>query len=276
MSQQTHLEIAAPTNTICGPARVQCLGIGDDHNWKIDRSNPSTFDPIVTLLKKGTKHLWMPRPTKANGRFVTPPEFGIECTRHGVAVMGACDADGAFVPKGDAFAITSADCPTVVLWDANSTHVCCLHAARESLLDRALVEHNVPSRDYFSVVHDALFALRGQGIQLHDVRMHVFCGVRKGFRHPRNHPTHGAYNKKLLAWCEENYAGSVTGEHKDEIDLYAVACAQAVEYGVPHTHVYFDTIDTFRDTTRDGLYQWASALDPTRRHKRNLVLVQHL
>jgi copper oxidase (laccase) domain-containing protein len=216
----------------------------------------------------------MPIPTRANAFIASPSIFTSEVMKDGITVMGKTYADGTFVPKGDAFAITSADCPTIVAWNSQKTHLAWAHAARDSLFDRASLVEGVSSREHFSVVHSLLDAFRGQGFLPEHVHVHVVCGIRTGFYHSRQNLMHGAYNKALLKMCEQ-YEGAIMDDALDEIDLYAVIRGQAIERHVPEANISVDSIDTFADTDGEGHHLWASARCPTRKNYRNLVLGYH-
>ncbi|MBL4644638.1 MAG: laccase domain-containing protein [Candidatus Pacebacteria bacterium] len=279
MSQSAPLqkEHVVKTIKVCGPALVGCFGILGGQDWKLDRTNPNGFDHILNVLPDEVQRLWMPVPTKADATIALSPEFKKEVQKDGKTVMGKCFADGVFIPKGEAFAITSADCPTVAMYDRKERHMLCFHAGRDSLFDRSVLLSGIsgtPSREHFSVVHNALSLFRELGVLPEDIFMNLFCGIRTGFQHQRHHFMYGEYNSSLLNWCRR-YEGALVNENiTDEIDLHAIVRGQAIECGVPSQHIHFDGIDTYHDTWT-GRHLWASARSDPRKKKRNLVLVHH-
>ncbi|PCH91480.1 hypothetical protein COB18_03880 [Candidatus Kaiserbacteria bacterium] len=263
--QQT---ITADTS-LCGYAVVRCFGIAGGKNWSIDRNDPKTFNAIFDAAPAGVSRIWMPIPSHSNAEIAKRGTFSIEFERGGIPIMGKICGDGVQLFPGEAFAITSADCPTVVMYDRDKTQTVCFHASRESLIDKKYLLNQKPRRTPFSVVESALQVFTTNGIDCRDIRIHIFCGIRSGFIHPPNDPNHSKYNKALISWCK-NY-GAVLDAQLGEIDLYAVIRAQAIERGVLDANIAYDGIDT-HEATHDGKFCWAS----NRRDlikTRNLVLV---
>ena len=265
---------------------VQCLGIFDGISsggcdWTIDRNHQNGLDKIVDAVRatfsstiRGNKRVWMPIPTRANAQLAFPSTFEIETTgSDDVTILGKCFADGAIVPRGEIFGITSADCPTVIAWDRQRTHLWCFHAARDSLFDRKYILEGTKSREHCSVVAATVDAMQQQGVRSSDMYLHVCCGIRTGFLHPPSHVLYGTYNTALLEACEAY--GAITDYATSEIDLFLVIRGQAVELGVPASNISVDCIDTFRDTDGKGHFLWASSRCEKRKHLRNLVLVYH-
>ena len=271
MSQSTALlqnTLTAQT-TICGHAVVTCFGILGGTNWIVDRDRPETFDQVFDALPSKVKTIWMPVPSQSTGQIAERYSFYEEAAKGGVSLMGKVHADGVRLFTDEAFAITSADCPTVVMYNTSKTHTVCFHASRDSLFDKKYLLTGTRGRKNFSVLESALQVFTDHNIPLEDIRLHIFCGIRRGFIHPPNDPNHGDYNKNLLQCCH-NYK-AVLDEECGEIDLHTVIRAQAIIKGIRAENVHFDDIDTHEDTL-DGKFCWASARRDLPK-KRNLVLV---
>lgn len=254
-----------------GPALVQVHGVGAGHNWKLDRSDPESFRKIARVLPEKVQRVWMPIPTNATGEIAPASMFDVEHAVNGITFLGKCEADGCFVPKGEAFCLTSADCPVVVAYDRQQTVLFALHAARDSLIDRRFMEHGIRGRKHPGILHALISEMQRYHVATSDVFLSVICGIRSGFTHPVDHETHGEYNRKLLRLCRL-YEGAVD-EKTGSIDMYALVRGIAVEnLGIPGENVLFDNIDTATDQC-EGEFLWASARrDPS---QRNLVVVHH-
>ena len=277
MPQVVRLHEPLTSTTICGKASVDCYGIRGKKNWAIDRKQPETFNKIFSILPRGISRVWMPIPTNANAEIAPSFAFSEEISRFKTIIMGKCFADGAVIQSGEAFAITSADCHTCVMWDRkNKDCTVCFHAARDSLFDRERLLNRRSSRKHDSVIDAALDIFRNRGILPRDIRIFTFCGIRTGFLHPANHPEYGKYNQRLLEECA-NYPFAIIDRRSGELDMHAVIAGQAIERGVPKSQIASDGIDTYREYTASGEFCWASARrssdNKTTLKQRNLVLV---
>lgn len=283
VSQVAHLQSDHPVTVrtdICGIATIHSYGIlgrhSGDYNWKLDRTKPNGFDHITNMVPEHIMRLWMPIPTDQNAKILKREHFRNETISRGVTIKGGARCDGVFVPKGDMFAITSADCPTVVVVDRGRQHVLCLHAGADSLFDRAFFETGRSSRLHFSIIDAAIDAFRKMHIYPPELCFYIFCGIRRGFRYDPNHRIYGPYNRRVLDWCDHYYQNAVIYDlYDDELDLYKVIRSQAIEHGVPKNQIHFDGVDTYRDTDQKGRHLWASARRKTKEVQRNLVLVLH-
>lgn len=274
LSALEHIETA-----LCSVKRMYAVGQatvkvhGRSRHWSLDCTNPESIQPIVRELPKGVTRLWAPIPTHATGHVAPTQAFSAECTIADVRVMGKVHADGCVIPKGDAFAVLSADCHTLVAYDTDNTVLIAAHAARDSVLDRKLIENRLGSRTPPGIVDAVMDEMRERNISPEDVHMHLVCGIRSGFSHLPHHRKYGAYNRALIAFARQFDA--VVDEEDGAIDMVQLITGYAhSSYGVPRRNVSCDGIDTATDTDDNGKPLWAS-----HRHgapgERNLVIVHH-
>ncbi len=232
---------------------------------KIDRKNFDTFRPIAAKLPKWVKHLYMPKPTQFNAKVVEPPDFWESFNVGRVKVHQGVLADGCIIPPKSAFAVTSADCPTIVAYgnDINGhLQVVAAHAGRDSLVKGT----DIMSMSDKSVVANAVGKLTSAGVPAKKVHMHIYCGIRTGFTHPLDHPQYGAKNRRLFVYANM-YKGAIRNEETCEIDLYELIRGQAMDCDVLPKNVVFDDVDTGADK------RWASTSREPGTDKRNLVIV---
>ncbi len=241
------------------------------YDIKIARHDPTSMWPIVEKVPDGINTLLLPNPTESNACILKLGESIPSDRITDMSVHADMYADGAVIDKGEAFAITSADCPTIVVYGrdkAGKLFVCAAHASRESLLDRESILHGYKFRADFSVVYSALNRLYEYGVCVDSVHMHIYCGIRSGFTHPQSGGNrYSLYNRNLINYCNSLSSNIVLDEDSGEIDLYALIRAQAVDMGVPEQSVIFDDMDTYTDSL------WASNRRDPGTSKRNLVIV---
>ncbi len=251
---------------------MKCFGIYNGANWCVNRDEPESFNKTVRNLSPHIRRVWMPNPGRFNAEIAPQDMFEIEHRHNGVTVMGKCFADGALIPKGEAYAITNADCPTLVVWNHQYTHLVAAHAGRDCLFDREYISRGVRTRAHMSVVDAVIERLN---IPAKALSMHIVCGIRRNFSHSRSHEIYGEFNANLLDFCETEY-GSESVLDGDCIDLYEIVRHQAIENGIYEENITMDTIDTFNQRDDSGNWKWASTRRGTPdRTLRNLVLVEH-
>lgn len=114
-----------------------------------------------------------------------------------LAVYRGADADGCDVPKGSAFWVSSADCPTLIVTDG--LQVICAHCGYLSLVDIPLIRTGVPSRKYYSVVDAALARFARVGPTPRRLTAYVILGISDHFKEiaPRDMRLIEEYEKKI-------------------------------------------------------------------------------
>lgn len=243
--------------------------------WNLNRSDPETFLPHIKVAKEfGVKTLWMLIPSKFNARIAHESECGLEVEVGGIRVMGKIHADGILIPKGDAFGLTSADCPTVVIFDKKKDLMMAMHAGRDCLIDTSIAQGKGASRLHFSVIDSAMFELINKHeCNPNDLYLETFFGIKpKDFPHSFHDENHGKRNRKLVMFLENEYGKEAAPTLDDKngqgfIDLFAIIKSQASKYSIPLPNITCDNINT---ASREGFASTRGG-DKTR----NFVIVKH-
>ncbi len=254
------------------------------YRFRIDRSDPTTLQAIADVVPDSVHTVHMPSPVDANARITNLPlhmadAFIVAQEIGGKYITSANDHyDGAVLDLDEGFAVTSADCPTIVLHGRDKQgelHVVAAHAGRDSLLNKDMLSKGIAVPGIVSsgrVIYNAVLYLSQMGVDVENIHLNVYCGIRTGFYHPPDHPAHGRYNRALLDTCQRYGAkyGIVRDWDAGEVDMYRLIKAQAAHLGVTPTNVVFDDIDT-----GDPSQGWASRRRPGswERDERNLVIV---
>jgi copper oxidase (laccase) domain-containing protein len=250
-----------------GRGDIELFVFGRKDQIKINRSNPESFRPIVEKLPEYVNRVWAPSPAQSNAAIVAHSDYREIANLDTIPVMGKVSADGVCINRSEAFAITSADCPTIIAYGRSvddKPHLYAAHAGRDSLVDRTLLTKGSFGRKDFGIVFALIREMTARRVQKEDINIKVLCGIRSGFYHPPTHPTFGSYNKKLIDYCKK-YPDAVRDEVSGEIDLYELIRGQAIAGGILWKNISFDRNDT---GSQEDLASY-------RRNKeeRNLVLV---
>jgi hypothetical protein len=156
------------------------------------------------------------------------------------AFFRGVEADGVVLREpGQAFAVSSADCPTFVLWDSITSTVVATHAGRDSLIDPLEVSGKIkpwaPRRK--SVVEQAIEVMPIPGLHGGNGRFRAFvsCGIGPlHFGHQMQMP-YGSNegNNALVKWVRLNYGDScLRGDpHNGNLDLNEVIRLQCFRGG---------------------------------------------
>jgi copper oxidase (laccase) domain-containing protein len=195
-------------------------------------------------------------------------------------------ADGLLLDEPNtAYGLSSADCPTVVLYDPESGAVAALHAGRDALVDRQLLDEDERSRKYHSVVtHGVKNLKRDYGADPQNIRGFVAVGIApENFSHPTtlngfggNEKLFEKYadsNRRMIDFFAEYGEGAVRDLDEGTLDLNQIIKYQMIEAGLRERHVDDDGIDTYGDREDDGTYTWWSNRHEDCGRQRNLVLV---
>jgi len=258
MAQEVVLSRAANRMIGFGPTTVYFHGVSDETSWNINRKNPETFDPIEGVVPYGIRRVWMPIPSQANGVITKlwqmRPQF--EATGR-VEFMGKVNADGCPIPTGEAFAVCSADCATVVAYSKDHLVTLAAHAGRDSVLERSFIKTGNACRQNLGVLHSIVAAMWALGYDPREVFLGVFGGIRTNFLHPPDHAEYGGFNRRLISFCKR-IDGAVLDDQTGDIDMYAVIAGVAVRIGILEKHIFFDDVDTGSDVDEHGNPLWAS------------------
>ncbi len=223
--------------------------------------------------------IYAPRTSDFNAQVIDARQLADELVE-GKLYRGVA-ADGVVLGEsGQAFALSSADCPTFVLWDSITSTVIAAHAGRDSLIDRREAAGAArpwePRRK--SVVEAAISSMPLPSRRGGNARFKAFvaCGIGPlRFGHRMQTPLgSNEGNNALVKWVRLNYGDiCLTGDPTDgRINLNHIIRTQCVRLGLRPEDIGYDGVDTYRDRYPDGRHIWHSHRregDGTR----NLVLV---
>lgn len=195
-------------------------------------------------------------------------------------------ADGLLLDEPNtAYGLSSADCPTVVLYDPESGAVAALHAGRDALVDRQLLDEDERSRKYHSVVtHGVENLKRDYGAKPQNLRGFIAVGIAPdNFSHPTtlegfdgNEALFEKYansNRRMIDFFAEYGERAVVDMVDGTLNLTEIIKYQMIKAGMNSKHIDDDGIDTFGDIDDDGHYTWWSNRHDDCVRQRNLVLV---
>ncbi len=255
---------------------ISAFGIKGGKNWRIDRTNSQTFNMLVRQVNPLISTLSMPIPSHMNGKIIRAKDMKREYFQQGVTVLGKEHADGIILQRGEAYGVTSADCPTFTFWSSENDTVIAGHAGLRSIIQKSVNERGEYAEQKHSVIKNALNELRVT--DMNSVSAHILCGARTGFIYSRKHPTFGHGNMQIQNLIEAMYPHSGIISSDEAINMPRLVVAEMCRYGVPIENITFDggdgiEIDTHGDRDIFGNPKWASqSRDP--KSGRNFVLVQ--
>lgn len=245
------------------PGNVLVFCYGRPHNWRgVVSSGPMTFFSLADLVKqKGVYDVWALQVTRGDARVSRSESFS-ECVgAGGVTIHMKHKTDGVVIPRGGAFWLASADCPTIVVWCKSTGFTIAAHAGRDSLLDRKRIETGIKSREHESVVDAILEKLTNR--QIPELHVFVCCGIGgEHFVHSVDDPIHGAFNVLMFKDNINRYGNDcIVGEKsRGALSLYDLIRAQFTTRGVPEENITTDSVNTFGDRDEEnGEHKWWSA-----------------
>lgn len=258
-----------------GAVEVHCFGAGHGDwalkGWtreEVEAGNPGITGKLDRLMRDHrVGRLYLPSPKEFNAKVVSPDM--LRSAWPGNTVFRGVFADGVLLSKiGEACAIASADCPTIVGRSPSTLLVAAAHAGRDSLYDKDALLNGQEPRPHASVVH-ALADVLGP-----DLHAHVACGIApEGFLHPADDERYGGTNVRRAAHLRSRWGEACAPDRPSgPIDLHALITAQFEERGIPRDRLSRDRVDTHGDRAADGHPIWQSHRRD-KGGKRNLVLV---
>lgn len=255
-----------------GAVEIHCFG--RPQNWSLagktalaaEMNNPGIRYRMHQMAERyGLERIYAPNPSKFNGVVAHMEEFDVEWADE--RVLRGPFADGVLLTEPNtAFAVSSADCPTVVHHEPTTGLVTAAHAGLESL-------HMADGKD--SVIENVISAMRkalGANYGLYQPSF-IACGIGKGayFFDP-NHPRFTEKHGELCRSAGRLFLGSVEEiGGLNFVDLAELIRLQYMTIGFDKSLVGTDGACTARDKGRNGQPLWHSNRrgDKTR----NLVLV---
>ncbi len=219
-----------------------------------------------------------------NSRFLNDAEqYPRQLTLPGTAckLHRGLRGDGFEIHPGDAGIVAPADCAVVVVTTA-SGRVFMLHAGRDSLVDRQLLNGDVASKPDASIIFATWKQLNQKERQTSE--WHILPSISAGahFEHRFDHPKRGESNEHLVAHLLKRYSHACVQGHpsRGRISIPDVIAAQlAQECGADPDQITVDTRCTYREKSSDGTYVWHSNARSVRTGgdhlARNLVVVMN-
>ncbi len=267
--------------------RVSISLFGATNDWSIQEfkksgdhnKNPELYRRLDTIgFQRKTRHFLAPRPAEFNGAICQPEDLTehIGITDRALVISRGVDADGCEVPRGKAFWISSADCPTIIVHSPETGKVVASHGGLGCLIDIKAIVEGLPSRPNMSVI-EKIIAQFDPSLVPH-LQAFITCGIQpEHFRYPSNHPTHGEPNLKIMLYLAEHWPDAVVDAPMfGKIWLHGLIIDQLLGFGLQMHNIAHDGIDTYGDKNHHGGFIWhsnARATTITDKAKRNGVLV---
>ncbi|MEN9614486.1 MAG: Multi-copper polyphenol oxidoreductase laccase [Candidatus Parcubacteria bacterium] len=282
-----------------GCAKVFCFGPGKEKNdWSLNKlqSSQDVVDSLTAyVLFSRIQHIaqtaqgrdqpirtvYAPRLDDWKANLVTPADFPEKVTHqdHPLQLFRGARGAGMVVPKNTAVFFPTADCPVVIMSSPRTKQVVAAHAGLRELVDFDRVLKDTPSRPNESVI-DAMIASFPES-ERPFIELKTVCGIQRVcYRHPVDHPTYGAQNRKLIHDLLIRVGNDTvhSSETAGRICLRSIIWYQAVPMGIKHTNISSDGVDTYTDAIGTAPAWWSHrrAVDNEQQDnltKRNGVLV---
>jgi len=265
-----------------GAVEIHCFGRVTG-NWSLagatqeeaEKNNPGILGRMEYLMLEYDCDIFAPNPSEFNAKVVHQSDFTDRWLTPGLQtkLYRGLKADGfVLIESGTAFAVSSADCPTAVLYDPKTGRVGAAHAGRDSLIDPGVVHDGKPSREHLSVI-DALAEQVGRGDKC-QLQAFISCGIGPvSYTHPPDHEIHGEKNRRLIEFIFRHWGGwAVPIPEKGQIWLDNIIFQQLMKHGLSESNVSGDGVCTYasmQPNSREPLWHSHRRGDKTR----NLVLV---
>ncbi|MFA6536492.1 MAG: hypothetical protein WC250_01535 [Candidatus Paceibacterota bacterium] len=266
-------------------------------DWNLEQLRKpiaSNFRPMIARVCSSfaVRTFYAPNASKFNRRIARLNEFDtcfhVDSSNilRGTEVSGPVEktpmvngeADGIELPAWHSFMISSADCPTVILWSTETDKTVVFHAGRESVIDRVAIGQGFGTHLYQSVVRNALKSFQGERPK--NLRFFITCGIAgRNFCHSVHEVTYGERNRSMIRYLTKHFGHEVFLGSPDLgcLDLELLIARQFRSFGkVEPTVPFHDGLDTFGDKDSSGdfaLWSCRRAGNGPDSKKRNLVVV---
>ena len=251
--------VTKPTATFTPfSGRGEIYLFGPPHNWSIKTLDPETLARIGAIADSlGVAALYAPRPEKCNATICHPNDLTevVKLPGSQASLHRGTYADGVILPTNCAFWLSSADCQVVVVSHDVSGATVAMHAGRDSLFDRKLIETGVASREFNSVIDAAINRIgtsEERLIKPSQLQAFITGGIGpEEFDHPYGHPAYGEANRRMVEKVIRDFGrDSVLGDPENgRLILSEIARVQMRTHGIPAYRIGFDGIDTFMDAS---------------------------
>lgn len=257
-----------------GAVEIHCFGKGQ--NWSLagrtpheaDWNNPGIRYRLYQMAKRyGASRIYAPNPSQFNGQIAHTDEFDLDWA--GGKVFRGPFTDGVLLTEPNtAFAVSSADCPTVVLNDSLSGGLVAAHAGFRSLIPDEHGGRTLLHRMSFAL--DTYVSRISQGAFL---RGFIACGIgESSYRFLSSDKGFTDRHREACEWVERCFRIAIRSSGSGwYVDLAELVRAQLEIMAVGKEYVGFDGACTSSDIDCHGNPLWHSNRrgDKTR----NLVLV---
>lgn len=223
---------------------------------------------ILDDLSKNNAHRFKevlaPSPLEFNARICSVEDLGmhIQNGAGSLIVRRGCNADGAVVRRGMAFAVSTADCRTILYYCKLSGALIVAHAGVRSLVDAGCLLGGKDPRIHSSVV-DAIVA-RSKTCGFYQPAAFSVCGARK------------IEQRDLASFLRSRYPStedpSTEVMEGNYLNLPLLISRQFGEYGIKVGH---DWIDTIHDRNSDGDFAWSSHRRDRTKERNLIVVINH-
>lgn len=226
----------------------------------------------------GTKNVWSPTPSTCNALIADrDPLKWKQLHRSRVTLYRGPEADGVTIFPGEGYAVSPADCPTVLVMCTDGRLICC-HAGRDSIVDmQAFKDGREPGPRLAHNIAEAVGSTEERAL----AQVYIgFSGISAGkhFAHDPTNEKH-SHNRRLVNWVEKNFGPE--GFAKEDgaleggwIDLHSILWHQLVALGFAPELVQIEMTCTYRDLNQDGNPAWFSNARGDK--ERNLLIVHYL
>ncbi len=258
-----------------GAAEVFCYGVSgfgpalSTNAYSADRDEERLQCLIRIAETLGITTVWWTNSSTMNGRLAREKDF---CTLRRVGdttIMFGAVAAGCFVPKGEAGCRTSADCPTIVVYNRSEGDVCQAHAGRDEILPRAAIKAGQFDPEQDGLIANVLERIDPNGWQRQEIFVEILLSIQpQHFIHHPNDPEWGEYNQRLIVVAEK-YEAVLTTDRGPGLDLPRLIAGLFTQFGVPPQNIVWDGVDTWSDA------RWHSHVrEGKKRTGSNLILVR--
>lgn len=285
----------------------KCEEVGTGFDWSLrdlkkkgdQDKNGLLVEALVTVAHDaGVENLYAPSPAKFNATLCEPEDLKDAIyLGDGVTLFRGQDASGCSVPKGSAYIISSADCPTWTMYHSKEDILLAGHGGLRELVDYEHIVNGAQPREWSTVIRRA-FWYKGwmkdshEGMEPPEQADHQYwyvessklklasvCGIApEHLTYSADDAKFGEQNKRLIGWLHENYnerrhseAMAVVNDwtqpnkNKGMIDLHEIIRGSVCDCiiaegtnGIPGRNFTRDSIDTYGDLARNGDYLWHS------------------
>lgn len=257
---------------------IMCVSPTETLDWSkdlFDRDGTPTAPELISVLDtflapKGVEEVLAPSVGYQSGSLAYAHQLNDHLALpSGIMLHRNRDlpADGVLVKTRQAFMMVNGGCPLVI--GSAAGIVIAGHAARESLLDRALILTGHPSRPCVSIVHAIVQSFKQMHFKLDEITITILFGLPTlPFVHPVDDPSNDWYNRKMVDFVLRHWGSGiiVDPDGKAHLSITHLAKAQARKLGIENVVIQ-------HALPEDGVFAYTRHTEDELRTKRNLILL---